>query len=368
MRTTRLAATGLAVVGSLALAAQPALAARPSAGADAAPGLSDWSCGSGASLVGYSDGLDKLPSHGAEVSGLSDMAWDAQSGSFLSSLDNDGTTPSYLWFYRNLASPTVTREPLVLKQPDGTPYNGQTADNEGLAVDRHGDYMVSSEVEPSIRVFGRDGVQKASLEVPSRFQVAPAGEATRNATLEGLTLSPDKRTLVAAMEGTLSGDEPTDGSAANYRRFLVYKATAKGWKLAEQVGYRVDDGMRIAEVQEYAPGKLLVLEASWGATTGNAVKLYAVTGLDHARDVSKVANLSTRPGLVVRKRLAVDVNQCPAVGGPALETQQNVLMDNYEGMNTAPLGRHRYRVTLVSDDNNSAKQRTRLLTLAVRLP
>ena len=72
--------------------------------------------------------------------------------------------------------------PLVLKKADGTPYDGVTADDEGLAVLPDGDYLVSSEVEPSVRIFGRDGVQKAELPVPARFAVAPAGQATSNAT------------------------------------------------------------------------------------------------------------------------------------------------------------------------------------------
>lgn len=78
------------------------------------------------------------------------------------SVDNHATDPSRIWFFRNLGDPTVVRDPLVLKSPDGTPYNGATADNEGLAVLPDGDYLVSSETEPSIRIFGRDGCRSRS--------------------------------------------------------------------------------------------------------------------------------------------------------------------------------------------------------------
>lgn len=325
-------------------------------------------CSPTTDVVGYSDALNKLTAYGAQVGGLSDLAWDARSRSVVASLDNNKSDPSRLWFVRDLAHPTPSRAPLVLRQADGTAYTGLTADNEGLAVSRRGDFIVSSEVEPSIRVFGRDGVQKATLPVPDRFQVAPKGEATTNATLEGLTLSPDKRRLVAAMEGTLSGDKPANGASANARRFLVYADSHRGWRLTEQLGYAVDDGMRIAEVQEYAPGKLLVLEASWSATAGNDIRLYAVTGMPRAKDVSTVANLSTRPDLLLRKRLVADLAACPTLGATSLGTQTNPLLDNYEGMITAPRGHGRYRVALVSDDNISATQRTRVLTLSARLP
>jgi len=65
----------------------------------------------------------------------------------------------------------------------------------------------SSETEPSVRIYGRDGVQEASLPVPARFAVTgttPEGQATGNATLEGLTISRSGREIVAAMEGALS--------------------------------------------------------------------------------------------------------------------------------------------------------------------
>ena len=83
----------------------------------------------------------------------------------------------------------------MLTDPGGTPYDGTTADKEGLAVLPNGDFLVSSEVEPSIRIFGRDGV-----------------------------------------------------------RFLVYDRGADGgYALTRQVGYRVDVGMRIAEMTAYGP-------------------------------------------------------------------------------------------------------------------
>src|SRR5262249_44326486 len=159
-----------------------------------------------------------------------------------------------IWFFRNLGDPTVVRDPLVLKRPDGTPYDGTNSDNEGLAVLPDGDYLVSSETEPSIRIFGRDGVQKASLPVPARFAVrgsTPDGEATSNATLEGLTISPSGREVIAAMEGALSGDVSSSGDATLHR-FLVYDADRHGnWALTKQLAYRTDPGMRVPEVAAY---------------------------------------------------------------------------------------------------------------------
>lgn len=79
----------------------------------------------------------------------------------------------------------------------------------------------------------------------------------------------------------------------------------------------MDDGNRIAEVQEYAPGKLLVLEAAFDPAVGNTIELYAVTGLSHAADVTDVTNLSTAPQQVMHKKLVADVTKCPTLGAKA---------------------------------------------------
>jgi uncharacterized protein len=335
-------------------------------------------CPPAAVALGFSDALDKLTRNGIELGGLSSLAWDRRSRAWASTVDNHGTDPARIWFFRDLGHPTVVRDPLVLRRPDGTPYDGTTADDEGLAVLPDGDYVVSSETEPSIRIFGRDGVQRASLPVPARFAVTgttPDGEATGNATLEGLTITPSGHRIVAAMEGALSGDVSASWDATLHR-FLVYdRGTQGSWHLTKQVAYRADAGQRVPEVAAYGEGSLVVEEASFSTGTGNAVSLFAVTGLDGAPDVSAVPNLSAAPaGDVLAKRLVADVVRCPTLGAPAKETQANPLLDNYEGM--AVLGAHRLGrrgpvvagVSLISDDNFSAAQTTRILDLAAALP
>ena len=316
----------------------------------------------------FSDALDKVSYAGTTVGGLSDIAYDAQLGSFVSSVDNHADDPSRLWFFSDVDHPRIWRDPLVLKAPDGTPYTGATADNEGLAVLPDGRFLVSSETEPSIRIFGTDGVQQSALRVPKRFRVAPDGEATANATLEGLTITPDGHTVVAAMEGTLSGDAPADGSPASFRRFLVYTEHGGHYRLTKQLGYKVDEGLRISEVQAYTNSKLLVMEASYAPATGNTIKLYAVTDGAVAADVSSIANLSTAPAAVTRKTLIANVTKCPTLDATAKQVQANPLLDNYEGMITKPIGHHIYQVALISDDNFGPTQITRTLDLVALLP
>jgi hypothetical protein len=189
-------------------------------------------------------------------------------------------------------------------------------------------------------------------------------------TLEGLTIAPSGREIIAAMEGALSGDVSADGDASLHR-FLVYDLGDHGqWTLTKQVAYRTDPGMRIPEVTAYSDDSVLVEEASFTATAGNAVELYAVTGLRRAPDVSSVQNLSLAPPRdVLGKRLVADVTACPTLGAIAKEPQTNPLMDNYEGMAfTTPLRHGIVGLSMISDDNFSATQTTRILNLAVRLP
>jgi hypothetical protein len=329
-------------------------------------------CGPAAITTGYSDSLDKLVHDGVELGGLSDLAYDPRSRSWVATVDNHGTDPARLWYFRDLAQPTVWRDPLVLKKPDGTEYNGQNSDNEGLAVLPDGDYLVSSETEPSIRIYGRDGVQKQQLPIPARFAVTGTtaeGQATNNATLEGLTITPDGRTIIAAMEGALSGDVSATGDATLHR-FLVYTADKHGtWTLTKQIAYRTDAGMRVPEVTAYSDDAFLVEEASFSAAAGNAVNLFAVTGLAKAKDVSGFDDLSTAPARdIVKKQEVADLVECPTLGAPAKQTQTNPLLDNFEGMAVTGHAFGLTGVSLISDDNFSAAQTTRVLNLLVRLP
>jgi hypothetical protein len=341
--------------------------------APAATAQGFWNCSPSASALSFSDSLDKLVYNGTELGGLSSLAFDARQHAWVSAVDNNGTDPARIWSFRDLNHPSVIHGPLVLRKPDGTAYNGTNSDNEGLAVLPNGDYLVTSETEPSIRIYDRTGALQASLPVPARFAVTgttPAGQATSNATLEGLTIAPSGHEIIAAMEGALSGDVSSTGDATLHR-FLVYRQGAHGqWQLSKQIAYRTDPGMRVPEVAAYGENSFVVEEASFSATTGNAVKLFAVTGLNRAADVSDVTNLSQAPAHdVVGKKLVADLVTCPSLGAKAKQTQTNPLLDNFEGM--AITGHGLFGVdgiSLISDDNFSASQTTRVLNLAAKLP
>lgn len=389
-------AVGISGAAATAAPAQAQVLAQPTNAGSAQPASHRHgpTCPPRAWALGYSDALDKQETHGAEVGGLSALAQDRRRHAFAAIEDHSDGQPTRMWFLRNVrgpGAPTVVGT-LVLHEADGTPYDDTNFDAEGLAVLPDGRYVVSSEIEPSIHLFDRQGTEVGQLPVPTRFRVAPNGQATDNATLEGLAVSRDGRTIYAAMEGTLSGDVSRSGDDT-FRRILVYRRHHGDYRLARQLGYRIDPGMRISEVATYGRDSLLVMEAAWNETEGNTIHLYAVRHLRHARDVSAVPDLGNRPGLVAPKRDVADVTACPDLDAPAKEPQTNTLMDNFEAMTITRLARphhakatgaqqdsrerggHRWHgrgslseVVLLSDDNFNDVQTTRMLRLAARLP
>ena len=143
--------------GLIALGAALALAAPGTAAAADTLG----SCGPGADLVAFSDALDKTTFGGFDVGGLSSLA--LTGGDRARALvDNQAATPARFYdldleAHGDLA-PTV-RAVTTLERPDGTPYTGQDFDGEGLVSLPDGSVLASSETEPTIRRFSRDGVE-----------------------------------------------------------------------------------------------------------------------------------------------------------------------------------------------------------------
>ncbi|MDX3629552.1 esterase-like activity of phytase family protein [Streptomyces europaeiscabiei] len=310
-------------------------------------------CSSSVSIEAYSDALDKTTYAGTFVGNLSGLAVD-HDGSLLAVSDR---------------SSLFTLDGRTLRPRGVVPLateTGAALDSEGLAVDRDGTRLVTSETEPSVRRYDRRGRLLGSLPVPDALKVAPAGRAVANQTFEGLTLLPGERTLLASMEGALSGD--TAGAV----RFQTWQrhGGARDFRLSAQYGYRSDTGLGVVEVAGLPGGRLLVLERGFTAGVGNTVRLYAADTRG-ATDTSGVDVLTGQDGdgvRLVRKTLLADLVNCP-LGATAKQPQPNPLLDNIEGMVVTGPSRSggRLNVVLVSDDNQNAVQTTRFYSLRVRV-
>lgn len=348
--------------------------------------------------VSYSDALDKIDYQGTRVGGLSGIAWDAQADSYVAQSDNHGSDASRVWFIgKDLSKPSITRDPVTLKNADGKTYNGNSTDNEGLAVLPNGDFAITSEglpsagsgqaEHPTIRIFGADGVQKNELKVPELFDInTHNGRAQHNLTLEGLSLSPSGHQLVAAMEGTLTSD--VYQNKKNARRFLVYRDDVAGangtWTLVKQVGFQALDNLDVTDVALESDDAMYVLQRTYSSSSGNRIALAYVSGLSDAADVTDVANLNdpANADKFVHARQLNELTNLPNLGAKKKpgSAQKNPLMDNYEGLvitNRSELASPDspyYRgdavptakISIISDDNYSAKQWTRILNVESR--
>ncbi|QLE72153.1 esterase-like activity of phytase family protein [Streptomyces rectiverticillatus] len=334
--------------------------------AHASTHASTRACSPSAWLDGFSDGLDKTTFQGSFVGNLSALA-----------TDEDGTVAA-LSDRSQLFSLDV--EQRSGEAPSATPVRavnladekGGPVDSEGLVVDRDGTRLVTSETEPSVRRYDRDGRLLGRLPVPEVLQVAPAGRAAANQTFEGLTLQPGGRTLIASMEQALAGDG-TDAAGRPLVRLQSWQRHGRqDFAAGPQYAYPADKGLGVAEIAAAGDGRLLVLERGFTAGVGNTVRLY-LADPRRASDVTAVTNLPGGPAVrPVGKTLLADIGACPSLGATARQPQPNPLLDNIEGLAvTRPATRRNggfLRLLLVSDDNQNPAQVTRLYSLTVRLP
>ncbi|MFJ9018509.1 esterase-like activity of phytase family protein [Streptomyces sp. NPDC102259] len=352
---------GLAAAATLTAAgpanAHPATSTATDTATNTAPSNA---CSPAVSLDGFSDALDKTTFDGAFVGNFSALALDLPHSRPRSS---GGTPIGSLAALSDRSSlfglDAKTRAPRsVVPLAD---ENGAALDSEGLAIDGDGTRLITSETEPSIRRYSRDGEILDRLPVPSSLLVAPAGRATTNQTFEGLTLLPGGRTLLASMEYAISGD------SAGIVRFQTWQRHHGRFALSAQYAYRADSGLGVPEVQALPDGRLLVLERGFTTGVGNTVRLY-VADPRHATDTGGVANLTGQDGVrLVRKTLLADIVNCPSLGATAKQPQPNPLLDNIEAMVITGRAKGRLEVLLASDDNQNAAQTTRFYRLRVRV-
>jgi hypothetical protein len=355
-----------ATLATVALATPLTAAAHPPTGAN--NGHGSGNCSPDAKFLGFSDSLNKTSYDGQLVAGLSSINVTSP-GHALSLVDNVLTSPARVFGLKlgtNHGKPTVGVESMtILRRADGTPYNGQDFDGEGLVAERGGrSILATSEREPSIRRFNlATGKETASLPVPARFQVTPAGEAESNGTFESLAASADGHNLYAGMEAPLAPD------GADRNRIIRYAGKSGGeYRVASQYAYKTDPGLSLVELAVVDQNELVSMERTYVPDVGNTIRVFTVS-LHRAPDVTKQASLADADDNVfVQKKLLVDLVDCPPSGAVANQPQPNPLLDNVEGL---ALGGHlpggRRQLYLISDDNHSDAQITRLYSLAVEL-
>lgn len=305
------------------------------------------------------------------MGGLSALAYSARD-TYYSLVDNGPEENSPARFYTvkapvdrsGLEKPEVL-DVTTLRDGSGEPFTASNFDGEGLASERGGGLLASSETEPSIRRFSQNGALLEELPVPRKFKVAPEGEGRTNQTFESLSRSPSGRSLFTANEGSLLSDgESADGG--DRIRILSYEDRGPGgFEPAEEFYYLAEPEQGVVETLAVSEEELLVLERGFVSGEGNTARIFRVS-LGGARDVSGEQSLAAAGVKPVEKELVADLADCPPSGAQTPGTQENPLLDNYEAMSFGPrLVDGNRSILLASDDNFSDAQVTRAVVLGL---
>jgi hypothetical protein len=329
----------------------------------------------------------RQPFQGTQVGGLSGIDYDAASDEWVMISDDRSQINPSRYYRAKLAydaqsfkSVTITGVTTLL-QPDGTPYpsreeykrrNGMVPDLETVRVDpQDGSIWYGSEgdvelsLDPFIRRATRSGQHEYTLPLPPLFTVSPEHKSgpRNNQSFEGLSFTPDGRTLWVSLEGPMyqDGPEPTPAQGAINR---ITHFTRDGKVLGQYAyplepipatpgkGKYADNG--ISEILSLSERRMLVMERS-GVQADDGkykdyVRLYEID-TEGATDIQHLPALKDAPYTLVKKRLVLDIG-----------TLHLPIVDNLEGMAFGPrLANGHASMVLISDDNFSKTQVTQLL-------
>ncbi|SHM62311.1 Uncharacterized conserved protein [Duganella sacchari] len=266
-------------------------------------------------------------------------------------------------------------------QPDGSTYltkeeykrkNGVVPDLETIRVDpRDGSIWYGSEgdvtlgLDPFIRQATADGHYLFTLPLPPLFTVSKEHKfgPRNNQSFEGLSFTPDGRTIWVSLEGPMyqDGPEPTPEHGAVNR---ITHFTRDGKVLGQYAypleaipatpgeGKYADNG--ISEILSLSEHRMLVMERSGVQADDGSYKDYVrifEIDTDGASDIQQLATLKEARYTLVKKRLVLD-----------LADLKLPIVDNLEGMSFGPLLANGHAsLVLISDDNFSKTQVTQLL-------
>lgn len=379
------AAVSFVIISATLAGGSPARATPLGINARPGPAGSSGQCATDVYFLGFSDALDKTTFAGFNVAELSGLAYDESDGGYYAVADRAGPVQTHVFSLdipfaaSGPGTPAVTSA-TILSDPDGTAYTGLSFDAEGIVAHGTG-WIVASEggsasgQQPEIREFDGAGNELGSLEVPARFLVG-----TNNLTFESLALSPNGHSLFTANEAPLA----VDGRTADLRsriRIVRYDNREGGrFVPVEEYFYLTEPGrttgdVGVADMIALSETEVLVLERGFVAGQGNTIRIFRVS-LRASTEVSSVDSLASlgvveEARALAAKQLLVDVVNCPSGGATTAPgaTQPNPLLENFEAMTLGPRLPGGYRaLVLLSDDNLSAGQTTRVVALAVWEP
>ena len=202
---------------------------------------------------------------------------------------------------------------ITLRGADGTPYNGRVNsdastgetitdlngtvlapskygyDPEGLVARSDGTFWISDEYGPFITHFDAKGRQLGRLSPYDGSLPAELAYRTPNKGMEGLTITPDGRTLVGIMQSALTQPDLTVKTKnVALTRIVTYDlrthATHEYAYLLDNPG---DTGTAVSEITAVSDTRFLVDERDGEVEPGAYKKLFSID-VSHATDIEGV--------------------------------------------------------------------------------
>lgn len=244
------------------------------------------------SLIGAYAVPKDMSAAGAPFGGISGIDYDARRGVWLMiSDDRSDKAPARFYVGRlnydaNGVRGLMIERSTALRREDGSSFpssqseEGERADAEAIRLDPlTGDLVWSSEGDrphgfsPSLRRMTLDGSPRGAIPLPPVFTFDRLGlsGARSNLTVEGLTFTPDGRSLWVSMEAPLIQDGPLASVRAGASVRLIqmdrqgvvqaqYAYQLDPIQAASPAGLRADNGL--SEILAIDDHRLLMLERS----------------------------------------------------------------------------------------------------------
>jgi hypothetical protein len=281
-------------------------------------------------LLEFRGGL-VLTSPMKEFGGLSSIRVQPDGANFIAATDRAWWLRGRITYKGNSPTGIVDAQMAPMLGPDGrTLVARRWYDTEGMAQDGGALYISVERVNRVLRFdYGKDGVRARGrvVDVPRGVRSLP-----NNKGLEGLVFVPRGLPLGGALIGF---SERGLDKAGNHLAFLIGGPQPGSFTLARSADFDISDAALLPS------GDLLVLERKFSWTTGLFIQM------------RRIALADVRPGALVN--------------GPVIfEADLRMTIDNMEGLSVHQSPSGEFVLTMISDDNFSAIQRTLLLQFALK--
>jgi hypothetical protein len=322
-----------------------------------------------------------------ELGGLSGLVYDKESNKILA-ISDDRSAINDARFYEfdlkldDKSLKVTPTEVVILKNKDGKPFKKGTIDFEGITF-LNGDILVSSEgwinreppMPPEVFQFTRLGAYKNNLEITAKFLPIKDKENKNgvrdNFAFEGLTTSPDGKTVWVGTEEALNQDDRTSApSYASTIRLIQYKDLKPTLEVAYQlekvpsikVAGLVVGETGLSDMLAIDENNFYSIERSFMPLARKVViRIFKNSINEKTTDVSKMDSIKGLKIKTVDKVLVADLEDFVSLMTANFQT-----LDNVEGICFGPkLSNGHSTIILVSDNNFSKFQRTQFLAFEI---